>query len=36
MTTDHWVPQMEWWTSGYTMTTDMKVLELRTYDAILG
>jgi hypothetical protein len=36
MLTDQWVPQMEWWTSGHTLKSDMKVLDLGVYDAILG
>lgn len=36
MITDQWVPQMEWWTNGHTLYTDMRVLELGAYDAILG
>lgn len=34
--TDHYVPQLEWWTQGHCFSTDMKVLELGAYDAILG
>lgn len=36
MVTNQWVPQLEWWTNGHTLCTDMRVLELGTYDAILG
>jgi hypothetical protein len=36
MVTDMWVPKMEWWASGHTLTADMKVLKLSAYDAILG
>jgi hypothetical protein len=34
--TDHWVPDLEWWTNGYTLKSDMRILPLGTYDAILG
>lgn len=30
-----WIPQMQWWAKGYTFT-DMRVLDLGAYDAILG
>jgi hypothetical protein len=30
------VHQLEWWCQGYTFYTDMQVLELGAYDAILG
>lgn len=30
------VPSLEWWSNGHTLVTDMKVLDLPTYDAILG
>jgi hypothetical protein len=30
------VPQLEWWCQGQTLTTDMHVLEMGAYDAILG
>jgi hypothetical protein len=33
--TDHWVPGLEWWANGFTLHTDMKVLPLGPYDAIL-
>jgi hypothetical protein len=36
MVTDSWVPKMEWWANGHTLTANMKVLELGAYDAILG
>lgn len=36
LVTDQWVPQLEWWTNGYTLHTDMKVLDMAAYDAILG
>ena len=34
--TDQWVPGLEWWSNGHTVQTDMKVLEIPAYDAILG
>lgn len=34
--TDQWVPQFAWSSNGHTLQSDMKVLELRVYDAILG
>lgn len=34
--TDHKVPQLTWWTNGYTLQHDMKVLNMTAYDAILG
>jgi len=33
---DHWVPQMSWWCDGFTLQTDMKVLDIGAFDAILG
>jgi hypothetical protein len=33
---DKIVPQMEWWVQGHSFCTDMRVLELQAYDAILG
>ena len=33
---DHWVPKMEWWCDGYTLYSDMKVLDIGAFDAILG
>ncbi|CAN6305637.1 unnamed protein product [Urochloa humidicola] len=36
LVSDHIVPQMEWLCQGYTMSSDMKVLDLGSYDAILG
>lgn len=36
MITGHWVPQLEWWASGHTLSFDTKVLSLGAYDAILG
>lgn len=34
--TDQCVPNMEWWAQGHTFTTNMRVLDLPAYDAILG
>lgn len=36
MVTDQWASNMEWWASGHTLHSDMRVLELVVYDAILG
>lgn len=36
MISDHWVSRMEWWINGHTLSSDMKVLEMGAYDAILG
>ena len=33
---DYWVPQMSWWCDGFTLQTDMKVLDIGAFDAILG
>ena len=33
---DKLVPGLEWWSNGHTMVTDMKVLDMEAYDAILG
>ena len=33
---DHWVPQMSWWCDGFTLYSDMKVLDIGAFDAILG
>ena len=30
------IPQCKWFSQGHEFVTDMKVLELGTYDAILG
>lgn len=30
------IPQMEWWAQGHTFRTNMRVLNLGAYDAILG
>jgi hypothetical protein len=34
--TDQQVQQLEWWIQGFTFHTDMKVLDVGPYDAILG
>lgn len=34
--TDQKVPQLSWWINGRTLQTDMRVLELGAYNAILG
>jgi hypothetical protein len=36
LTYDHMVPKLEWWANGHTLQSDMKVLPLGPYDAILG
>lgn len=36
LTTETMIPKMEWWAQGHTFHTDMRVLELGAYDAILG
>jgi len=36
ITCSAYVPKMEWWIQGYTFHTDMRVLDLGAYDAILG
>ena len=36
MVTDQWVPGFTWWCQGHTLKSDMKVLQLGAYDAILG
>ncbi|WVZ53938.1 hypothetical protein U9M48_004823 [Paspalum notatum var. saurae] len=36
LTTDQVVSQLEWWCQGHTFCTEMKVLPLGSYDAILG
>jgi hypothetical protein len=33
---DRMVPQLSWWAQGHTFETDMRVLPLGAYDAILG
>jgi hypothetical protein len=34
--TDKVVPGLEWWSNGHTVVTEMKVLDMEAYDAILG
>ena len=34
--TDKMVPQLAWWCNGHTLHTDMKVLPMPVYNAILG
>lgn len=34
--TDHYVPQMQWWIQGHSFTTDMLVIDMSSYDVILG
>lgn len=36
MVTNQTVSNLEWWSNGHTLSTDMKVLQLGAYDAILG
>lgn len=36
MISDKCVLQLTWWCSGFTLHTDMRVLDLSAYDAILG
>jgi hypothetical protein len=36
LVTDKEVHQLQWWIQGHTFQTDMKVLDLGAYDAILG
>jgi hypothetical protein len=36
MITNSFIPQLEWWSQGYTMHTDMMVLDFGVYDGILG
>jgi hypothetical protein len=36
MLSDQYVPQMAWWMQGNTFHTDMRVLPLGAYDAVLG
>jgi hypothetical protein len=33
---DEYVPQLDWWIQGHSFTTDMRVLDLQAYDAIIG
>jgi hypothetical protein len=36
MLSAHRMPAMEWWAQGFTFRTDMRVLEMAAYDAVLG
>ena len=36
MISDSYVPQLTWWCDGHTIQTDMRVLNLGAFDAILG
>uniref|UniRef100_A0ACD5TPA9 Uncharacterized protein n=1 Tax=Avena sativa TaxID=4498 RepID=A0ACD5TPA9_AVESA len=36
MQCNKFVPSLSWWCQGQTFTTDMKILDLGAYDAILG
>ncbi|KAK1646376.1 hypothetical protein QYE76_064181 [Lolium multiflorum] len=36
MTSDSQVVGLQWWTQGHTFQTDMRILELGAYDAVLG
>jgi len=36
LTSNRMVPQLQWLCQGHTLTLDMRVLDLSTYDAILG
>jgi len=36
LVTDQWIPKLTWWSEGHTIQTDMKVLDIPAYDAILG
>jgi len=36
LTTNTWVPKLEWWSNGYKVQTNMKVMQMPAYDAILG
>ena len=33
---DQWITKLTWWSEGHTIQTDMKVLDIPAYDAILG
>jgi hypothetical protein len=33
---DTYVPKVQWWANGHTYKTDMRVLDLSTFDAVLG
>uniref|UniRef100_A0ACD5TK75 Uncharacterized protein n=1 Tax=Avena sativa TaxID=4498 RepID=A0ACD5TK75_AVESA len=36
MTSDSQVTGLQWWTQGHTFNTDMRILDIGAYDAILG
>lgn len=36
MITDHWMPNLQWWIQGHTLTANMRVLDMGAFDAILG
>jgi hypothetical protein len=33
---DQYIPALEWWAQGFTFYTDMRVLHMVAYDAVLG
>jgi hypothetical protein len=33
---DEYVPHMDWWIQGHSFSTNMRVLDLQAYDAIIG
>jgi hypothetical protein len=33
---DYYVHQVQWWANGHMFSTDMRVLDLRAFDVILG
>lgn len=36
LVTNSVLPNFEWWAQGYTFHSDMKVIDMGAYDAILG
>jgi hypothetical protein len=36
LVSDKMMSKLKWWCQGHTLTADMRVLDLRAYDAILG
>jgi hypothetical protein len=36
LTCGEMVPQLQWWAQGHSFSTDMRMLPLGGYDAILG
>jgi hypothetical protein len=36
MLSNQYVPALEWWAQGYTFYTNMRVLQMISYDAVLG